>query len=109
MPAQGAQIPTLLRAEIGVLLSIVGQLGKRTGERAERVSREWRGSVEMAKELGMYDVKLLPVAAGGAMTVVCTAKGELFTFGKGLNGQLGHGVKGMSLWRGLSRHWRRRR
>ena len=40
-----------------VLLSIVGQVGKRTGERAACVKREWRGSVEAAKALGMYDVK----------------------------------------------------
>ena len=40
-----------------VLLSIVGQVGKRTGERAACVKREWRGSVEAAKGLGMYDVK----------------------------------------------------
>ena len=36
------------------LLSIVGQLEKRTGERAACVKRMWRGSVETAKRLGMY-------------------------------------------------------
>jgi len=78
-----------------VLLSIVGQLRKRAGESAACVSREWRGSVEMAKGLGMYAVKLLSVSAGGNMTAVCTAEGNLFTFGKGDSagryGALGHG------------------
>ena len=78
-----------------VLLSIVGQLGRRTGQRAACVCREWRGSVAMAKGLGMYVVKLLSIAAGGSMTAVCacTAKGDIFTFGKGNFGQLGHGVQ----------------
>jgi len=42
-----------------VLLSIVGQLGKQAGQRAACVKREWRGSVETAKALGMYKSKFL--------------------------------------------------
>ena len=77
-----------------VFLSIVGQLRKRTCKRAACVNREWRGSVETAKGLGMYDVKLLSVVAGGPTTVVCTVKGDLFTFGSGDYGMLGHGGEG---------------
>ena len=74
-----------------VRLSIMGELRKRTAERAACVCREWRRSVETAKGLGMYDVKLLTVAVGGHTTVVCSSEGELFTFGKGEHGVLGHG------------------
>ena len=48
-----------------VLLSILGQLGKKAGERAACVKREWRSVVETAKALGMYKIKLLSVVAGG--------------------------------------------
>jgi hypothetical protein len=41
-----------------VLLSIVGQLGKRTSERAACVNREWQGSAPTAKGLGTDNVKL---------------------------------------------------
>jgi len=75
-----------------VLLSIMGQLGKRVGGRAACVKREWQGSVETAKALGMYKGKpLLSVAAGASMTAVCSAEGQLFTFGAGVYGMLGHG------------------
>jgi len=47
--------------------------------------------VETAKELGVYDVKLLSVVAGSSTTAVCTVSGELFTFGAGDRGKLGHG------------------
>jgi len=77
-----------------VLLSIVGQLGKRTGQRTACVKREWRDSVVAAKGLGMCKGKpLLSVAAGGHMTAVCTAEGLFFTFGHGHRGNLGHGGK----------------
>jgi len=59
-----------------VLLSIVGQLGKRTDERA------------VPGVAGL-------VAPGNCMTAVCTAKGQLFTvdctFGSGSHLGLGHG------------------
>jgi hypothetical protein len=72
-----------------VLLSIVGQVGKMTGERAACVNRDWRGLVEMAKALGMYKSKpLVSVAAGGTHSG-CTVK--VFTFAHGIFGRLGHG------------------
>jgi len=78
-----------------VLLSIVGQVRKKAGQRAACVKREWQSSVETAncKGLRMYDVKslLLPVTAGAATTAVRTEAGELFTFGGGEFGRLGHG------------------
>ena len=48
-----------------VLLSIVGQLGKKAGERAACVKLEWRDVVMMAKALGMYMITVLGVAVGG--------------------------------------------
>jgi len=52
----------------------------------------------MAKALGMYDVKSkLNVTAGGGNTVVCTDAGELFTFGYGEDGMMGHGGTGDEL------------
>jgi len=56
------------------VLSIVGQLWQRTGECAACLSREWRGYVETAKELGMYDVKLS--VARSSMTAVCADTGS---------------------------------
>lgn len=47
-----------------VLLSILGQLGKRAGQRAACVCQEWQGSVAAAKALGMYDLTVISVAAG---------------------------------------------
>ena len=64
-----------------VLLSILGQLGKRAGQRAGCVCREWRGSVAAAKGMGMYDSKVISVAAGYQITAVCTSDGDVFTFG----------------------------
>ena len=59
-------------------------------DRAACVCREWWGAVSAAKLLGMYNVTL-SLAAGVSTTAVCTEAGELFTFGKGQFGQLGHG------------------
>ena len=47
-----------------VLLSIVGQVGRMTGERAACVNREWEGSAPTATGLGTDNVKLLSVMAG---------------------------------------------
>jgi len=48
--------------------------------------------VETAKALGLYkNIAKLLVAAGSRTTAVCTEEGELFTFGNGLDGKLGHG------------------
>jgi len=67
-----------------VLLSILGQLGKKAGERAACVKREWRDVVGTAKALGMYRTKVFSVVAGGGgnsrFTIVCTAVG-LFSCG----------------------------
>jgi len=46
-----------------VLLSILGQLGKKAGERAACVKREWRDVVGTAKALGMYRTKVFSVVA----------------------------------------------
>jgi len=51
-----------------VLLSIVGQLRKMTGELAACV---WT-----AKELGMYMYICKPLLSADSMTAVCTAKGS---------------------------------
>ena len=48
-----------------MLLSIVSQLGKKAGERAACVKREWRDVVGTAKALGMYRTIVLSVAVGG--------------------------------------------
>ena len=69
----------------------MGELKKRTAERTACVCREWRRSLETAKGLGKYDVKLLTVAAGWHTTVICNPQGELFTFGNGEYGKLGYG------------------
>jgi len=86
-----------------VLLSILGQLGKRPGERAACVKREWRSVVETAKALGMYKSKLLSVAVGHYTTAIVTAptatvEGGVFTCGGGIDEDdsaqgyaLGHG------------------
>ena len=70
-----------------VLLSILGQLGKKAGERAACVKREWRDVVGTAKALGMYDVKVLSVAVGGGedsdFTVFCLSTG-VFSCGGGV-------------------------
>jgi len=62
-----------------VLLSIVGQLGKKAGERAACVKLEWRDVVMMAKALGMYMITVLGVAVGGddndGFSVVCLTTG----------------------------------
>jgi len=84
-----------------VLLSILGQLGKKAGERAACVKREWRDVVGTAKAMGMYRTTVLSVAACRAdehsltdCTVIATAKG-VFSFGGSQDGdefpQLGHG------------------
>ena len=54
------------------------------------MKREWRGSVEIAIALGMYKSKPLLAVTGISMTAVCSAEGELFTFGSGSGGRLGH-------------------
>jgi len=74
-----------------VLLSILGQVGKKAGERAACVKQEWRDVVETAKAMGMYDVKVLSVAAGGHITAICTVDG-LFTCGGGTDKVSGHGL-----------------
>jgi alpha-tubulin suppressor-like RCC1 family protein len=40
---------------------------------------------------GLVDMHVTVVAAGGSHTLVCTADGQLYAFGKGGCGQLGHG------------------
>jgi len=61
------------------LLPILGQLGKKAGERAACVKREWRDVVRTAKALGMYRTTVLSVAAGGCefsnFTVFCLSTG----------------------------------
>jgi RCC1 and BTB domain-containing protein len=87
----GAPRPLIFRKlPDSVLLSILGKLRRRVADRAACVCWEWRGAVSGAKLLGMYNVTL-SLAAGGSTTAVCTEAGELFTFGKGDYGQLGHG------------------
>jgi len=55
-----------------VLLSILGQLGKRGGERAACVKRESRSVVETAKAMGMYETKRVSIAVGAQITATCT-------------------------------------
>jgi len=85
-----------------VLLSILGQLGKRAGKRAACVKQAWRDVVATAKALGMYKrSKLLSVSAGDGTTAICTVDG-VFTCGGGTDTYsysgdhygyaLGHGV-----------------
>jgi len=57
--------PGSLSLPTQALLSILGQLGKKAGERAACVKREWRDVVETAKTLGMYRTEVFYVAAGG--------------------------------------------
>jgi len=83
------------------VLSIVGQLWQMTGEFAACLSREWRGSVEMAKELGMYDVKLS--VAGSSMTAFCADTGNSSPLGMEVLGDWATEEKSMSLYRGWSR------
>jgi len=81
-----------------VLLSIVGQLEKKAGERAACVKREWRDVMRTAKALGMYRATVLPVATGGdngsGFTLCVTANG---VFSSSVSGEdeftpeLGHG------------------
>jgi len=40
---------------------------------------------------GLVNVRVAQVAAGGRHTVICTAEGRVWTFGRGDDGQLGHG------------------
>ena len=80
---------------------IVGQLWQRTGECAACLSREWRGYVETAKELGMYDVKLS--VARSSMTAVCADTGSSSPLGMEVLGAWATEEKGMSLYRGWSR------
>ena len=58
-----------------------GQLGH-GGNTNERIPR-------MVK--GLVGVKVVEVAAGAEHTVICTAEGCVWTFGRGEYGQLGHG------------------
>ena len=69
-----------------VLVSILGQLGKRVAGRAACVKREWRQTVETARALGMY--ARLSVSAAHSVTVIISA-GDVFTCGGG-NVMLGH-------------------
>ena len=69
-----------------VLLSILGQLGKKAGERAACVKREWRDVVGTAKALGMYRVAVLSVAAGGLVSCGFTLfvlEGDVYSCGGG--------------------------
>jgi len=52
------QSPTLLLAKLPT------SVGKKAGERAACVKREWRDVVGTAKALGMYTTTVLSVAAG---------------------------------------------
>ena len=58
----------------------MGQLGKKAGERAAGVKREWIDVVGTAKALGMYRTKVISVAVGGTdeagFMVTCTCSGE---------------------------------
>jgi len=105
-----------------VLLSILGQLGKKAGERAACVKREWKDVVQTAKALGMYRTTVLSVAAPGAgdysgFTVVAIRYGsgaltEVYSWGGAMEDgedeededrqkldmpQLGHGGEGTEL------------
>jgi len=69
-----------------VLLSILGQLGKKAGERAACVKRDWRDVVGTAKALGMYKITVLFVAAAGGgddSSVFCCSTG-VFSCGGGV-------------------------
>ena len=58
----------------------------------QRAPRVWQGSVETAKGWRMYNINSkLSGAVGGGRTAVCSTEGQLFTFGVGSYGQLGHG------------------
>jgi len=76
-----------------VLLSIVGQLGRKAGERAACIKREWRDAT--AKALGMYSTTVISVATGGLDSAT---EGNIYSWGGGRkNGEemampeLGHG------------------
>ena len=58
-----------------------GRLGH-GGEKAELLPRVVQG---------LSQKKIVAVAAGEAFTVVCTAEGEVLSWGQGADGQLGHG------------------
>jgi len=76
-----------------VLLSILGQLGKKAGQRrALCVKREWRDVAGTAKALGLYRTMVLSVAVGGGheeasctsshFTVICLDT-AVFSWGGG--------------------------
>jgi len=92
-----------------VMLSIMGQLGKKAGERAACVQREWSDVVGTAKALGMYRAhRVVSVAVGGeengesGFTVIVTAAHGVFSCG-GEDGDesemsgIGHGGEGSEL------------
>jgi len=61
--------PSLSAQKTNRCLCQLGQLGKKAGERAACVKREWRDVVGTAKALGMYDSKVLSVAAGAGINI----------------------------------------
>jgi hypothetical protein len=79
--AQGARAPAFLQPkapDLGAALDPGSAWGKRAGERAACVKREWRDVVGTAKALGMYDVKVLSIAVGQYTPAVTAPNGIVF-------------------------------
>ena len=75
-------------------LSVFGEVGAKGRCRAALACRRFMQVVATGRKTGLYRVKVVAVAAGAEHTALCSAKGELFTFGCGKNGKLGHGGSG---------------
>jgi len=62
-------------------------------KKASGACRQFQEVLRHGDELGLFKVKGLVAAAGPGHTVVCTEEGEVYSFGAGANGILGHGVE----------------
>ena len=80
--------PHLTRDLLVLLFSYLGKAGRGT---AATACRQFNDIVKYGRQRDLFRDVVQSVAAGCAHSMACTAAGEVYSWGSGQHGQLGHG------------------